>query len=174
VTISERLQAELTAAMRSGDSLRRDTLRMAVSAVYNARKEAQRDLSEDEEVTVLAREVKRRREAVDAYAKANRTDLAEKEEAESRILAEFMPEALSEDELRIMVQGAIDESGATSARDLGKVMSILAPRTRGRAEGRVVSGVVAQELAKSDLAAHEPAHQSGAEPAAEQPKSGAR
>jgi uncharacterized protein len=162
VTISERLQAELTAAMRSGDSLRRDTLRMAVSAVYNARKEAQRDLTEDEEIAVLSREVKRRREAVDAYGKANRSDLAAKEEAESRILAEFMPEALSEDELRIMVLGAIDESGATSARDLGKVMSILAPRTRGRAEGRVVSGMVAQELAKSDLAGHGSAHGSGA------------
>ena len=158
MTITQRLQTELTAAMRSQEVLRRDTLRMAVAAVYNARKEAQRDLSNDEEVAVLTREVKRRRESVDAYRKAGRGDLADKEEAEIKILGEFMPEALSDDELRTMVRAAIDESGASSARDLGKVMSILAPRTRGRADGRVVSGLVAQELAQADLAGHERGH----------------
>jgi hypothetical protein len=158
VSISERLQAELTSAMRAQNALRRDTLRMAVAAVYNARKEAQRDLSDDEQVAILAREVKRRRESVDAYRNAKRQDLADKEEAEIGILSEFMPAALSEAELRSMVTAAIEESGATSARDLGKVMSILAPRTRGRAEGRVVSGLVAQDLARRDVAGHEQTH----------------
>ena len=159
MTIAERLQAELTSAMRNQDALRRDTLRMAVAAVYNARKEAQRDLTDDEQVAILAREVKRRRESVDAYRTAKRQDLADKEEAEIGILSEFMPAALSDEELRTMVRAAIDESGATSARDLGRVMSILAPRTRGRADGRTVSGLVAQELAKRDVASHEGGHE---------------
>jgi uncharacterized protein YqeY len=166
VSISERLQTELTSAMRAQDALRRDTLRMAVAAVYSARKEAQRDLSDDEQVAILAREVKRRRESVDAYRNAKRQDLADKEEAEIGILSEFMPAALSEAELQSMVTAAIDESGATSARDLGKVMSILSPRTRGRAEGRVVSGLVAQELARRDVAGHQQAHDGAPTPGA--------
>jgi uncharacterized protein YqeY len=152
--------------MRAQDALRRDTLRMAVAAVYSARKEAQRDLSDDEQVAILAREVKRRRESVDAYRNAKRQDLADKEEAEIGILSEFMPAALSEAELQSMVTAAIDESGATSARDLGKVMSILSPRTRGRAEGRVVSGLVAQELARRDVAGHQQAHDGAPTPGA--------
>jgi uncharacterized protein len=166
VSISERLQVELTSAMRAQDALRRDTLRMAVAAVYSARKEAQRDLSDDEQVAILAREVKRRRESVDAYRNAKRQDLADKEEAEIGILSEFMPAALSEAELQSMITAAIDESGATSARDLGKVMSILSPRTRGRAEGRVVSGLVAQELARRDVAGHQQVHDGAAPPGA--------
>jgi uncharacterized protein len=166
VSISERLQAELTSAMRAQDALRRDTLRMAVAAVYSARKEAQRDLSDDEQVAILAREVKRRRESVDAYRNAKRQDLADKEQAEIGILSEFMPAALSEAELQSMVTAAIDESGASSARDLGKVMSILSPRTRGRAEGRVVSGLVAQELARRDVAGHQQAHEGAPTPGA--------
>ena len=141
--------------MRSQDSLRRETLRMAIAAVYNAEKAARHTLSDDDVVAVLSREAKRRRESVEAYTNAGRTELAAKEEAELGVLAEFLPQALSEDELRSMVIAAIDESGATSARDLGRVMGILAPRTRGRAEGRVVSGLVAQELARRDVAAHE-------------------
>jgi uncharacterized protein len=172
VSISERLQTELTSAMRAQDALRRDTLRMAVAAVYSARKEAQRDLSDDEQVAILAREVKRRRESVDAYRSAKRQDLADKEEAEIGILSEFMPEALSEAELQSMVTAAIDESGATSARDLGKVMSILSPRTRGRAEGRVVSGLVAQELARRDVAGHQHAHDGAPTPGAGGKKAG--
>ena len=141
--------------MRSQDALRRETLRMAIAAVYNAEKAARRPLSDDDVVAVLSREVKRRRESVEAYTTAGRAELAAKEQAELGVLAEFLPQALSEEELRSMVIAAIDEAGATSARDLGRVMALLAPRTRGRAEGRVVSGLVAQELARRDVAAHE-------------------
>ncbi|MGH3076446.1 MAG: GatB/YqeY domain-containing protein, partial [Gaiellales bacterium] len=87
-------------------------------------------------------------------ANAGRDELAAKEAAEIEIISGFLPEALSEDDLRAMVAAAIDESGAASARDMGKVMALLAPRTRGRAEGKIVSGLVASELARRDLAAH--------------------
>jgi uncharacterized protein YqeY len=144
--------------MRSGDVLRRDVLRMATSAAYNVEKRERRPLSEDELVAVLAREVKTRRESVDAFRAGGREDLAAKEEAEIAILQEFLPQALTDDELRALVDEAIAATGATNARDLGKVMGWLAPRTRGRADGKRTSELVAQALAARDLAAHEATH----------------
>ena len=155
MTLAERLQAAMTAAMRSQDAFRRDTLRMVVAAAYNAEKAARRPLSDDEVIGVPRREVKTRRESVEAYEKAGRDELAARETAEIAIIAEFLPQPLSEEELRAMVVAAADEAGATSARDLGRVMGLLAPRTRGRADGKLVSGLVAAELARRDLAAHE-------------------
>jgi uncharacterized protein YqeY len=144
--------------MRSGDALRRDVLRMAQSAIYNAEKAKRTTLSEDDVLAILAREVKTRRESVEAFRNGGREDLAAKEEAEIAILGGYLPEALSEDELRALVDEGIAATGATSARDLGKVMGWLSPRTRGRADGKVVSGLVAAALARADLAAHEAVH----------------
>jgi uncharacterized protein len=141
--------------MRGGDALRRDVLRMAVSAAYNVEKRQGTPLTDDELVTVLAREVKTRRESVDAFRAGGREDLATKEEAEIAILAEYLPAALSESDLAALVDQGIDATGATSARDLGKVMGWLSPRTRGRADGKVVSGMVAAALARADLAGHD-------------------
>ena len=141
--------------MRGGDALRRDVLRMAVSAAYNVEKRQGTPLTDDELVTVLAREVKTRRESVDAFRAGGREDLATKEEAEIAILAEYLPAALSESDLAALVGQGIDATGATSARDLGKVMGWLSPRTRGRADGKVVSGMVAAALARADLAGHD-------------------
>ena len=141
--------------MRGGHSLRRDTLRMATSAAYNVEKRNQHPLTDDEFLAVLTREVKTRRESVEAYAKAGRQDLVEKEQAEIDILAEYLPQALSEAEIAALVEEGIAATGATSARDLGKVMGWLSPRTRGRADGKVVSGLVAQALARADLATHD-------------------
>jgi uncharacterized protein YqeY len=141
--------------MRDRDELRRETLRMATAAAYSAEKQARRPLTDDELLGVLSREVKTRRESVEAYRRAGREELAGKEEREIAILARYLPEALGEDELRTMVRAAIEETGAVSARDMGKVMSVLSPRTRGRADGKQVSALVARELAKRDLAAHE-------------------
>lgn len=155
MSLHDRLQTDITAAMRSGDALRRDTLRMAANAAYQVEKKQQRPLTDDEYLAVLTREVKTRRESVDAYTKAGRQDLADKESAEIAILAEYLPQPLSDAELAALVDEAIRATGATSARDLGKVMGWLSPRTRGRAEGKVVSGLVAQALAQADLVAHD-------------------
>jgi uncharacterized protein YqeY len=141
------MQSEITAAMRSGDALRRDTLRMAGSAIYNAEKRDRRTYSDDEVAAVLAREVKTRRESVEAFRKGAREDLAAKEEAEIAILSGFLPEQLSESEIAALVAEAIAATGATTPKDLGKVMGWLAPRTRGRADGRVVSQLVGKALA---------------------------
>jgi uncharacterized protein YqeY len=141
--------------MRSGDTLRRDVLRMAQNAAYNVEKRERHDLTDDEYAAILAREVKTRRESVEAFRAGGREDLAAKEEAEIAILAEFLPQPLTEDELRALVEEGIAATGASSARDLGKVMGWLSPRTRGRADGKQLSALVAQSLATADLAAHD-------------------
>jgi uncharacterized protein YqeY len=140
--------------MRSSDAMRRDSLRMVLAAVQRAEKEGARvqdsrphRLADDEMLGLLARELKVRRESVDAFRGGGREDLVAKEEAAIAVVSEFMPQPLSEAELRTMVVAAIAESGATSPRDMGKVMGLLSPRTRGRADGKAVSQLVTQLLA---------------------------
>jgi uncharacterized protein YqeY len=147
--------------MRSGDALRRDVLRMAQSAAYNVEKRDQRTLSEDDYAAILAREVKTRRESVDAFRKGGRQDLVAKEEAEIAILSEYLPEQLSDDEIQALVDEAVAATGASSARDMGKVMGWLSPKTRGRADGKRVSELVAAALAAADLASHDAATSRG-------------
>jgi uncharacterized protein YqeY len=152
VTLQERIHSETIAAMRSGDALRRDTLRMATNALYNAEKAARRQLTDDEALAVVTREVKTRRESVEAYRAAGRTDLADKEESEIAILREFLPKPLTEAELESLVVEGIAATGAASPRDLGRVMGWLSPRIRGRADGRRASELVATALARADVA----------------------
>jgi uncharacterized protein len=158
VTLRERLHDDTTAAMRSGDALRRDTLRMVQNAIYNIEKSKKVTLSEDDILGVVTRETKTRRESVEAFRKGGREDLAAKEEAEIAILADYLPQALTEDELRALVEQGVAETGAANARDLGKVMGWLSPRIRGRADGKLASGLVAAALARADLAAHDTEH----------------
>lgn len=147
MTLRERVQSGITTAMRSGDALRRDTLRMAESAIYNAEKRDRRTYSDDEVAAVIAREVKTRRESVEAFTKGGRPDLAEKETAEIGILSDYLPQQLSDDEIRSLVDEAVGATGAAGPKDMGKVMGWLAPRTRGRADGRRVSELVSSRLA---------------------------
>ena len=155
MTLRDRLNAEVTAAMRSGDALRRDTLRMAKNAIYNAEKRDRRAYAEDELAAILAREVKTRRESIEAFEHGGRPDLVAKEAAEIEILAEFLPEALTPAELDALVAEAIAATGAASPRDMGVVMGWLSPRTRGRADGRVLSGLVTSALAPAAMASSE-------------------
>src|SRR4029077_11338896 len=114
----------------------------------------QRTQSEDDYAAVISREVKPRRESVDAFRKGGREDLVAKEEAEIAILTEYLPEQLDDAAISALVDEAIAASGAPNARDMGKVMGWLSPRTKGRADGRRVSERVAAALAQADLAAH--------------------
>ena len=155
MSLQDRVQTDIAVAMRGGDALRRDVLRMVVSAAYNVEKREGRPLTDDEYLAVLSREVKTRRESVEAFRSGGRDDLAEKEEAEIAIIGEYLPAALTEDEIATLVHQGIAATGASSARDMGKVMGWLAPRTRGRADGKHVSELVVQALASADLAAHD-------------------
>jgi uncharacterized protein YqeY len=141
--------------MRAGDALRRDVLRMVVSSAYNVEKRQGRPLTDDEYLAVLTREVKTRRESVEAFRNGRRDDLVAKEEAEIAIIGEYLPQALTEDEITALVREGIAATGAASPRDMGKVMGWLSSRTRGRADGKHVSELVVQALASADLAAHD-------------------
>jgi uncharacterized protein YqeY len=147
MTLIARLEDELTAAMKERDTTRRDALRLILSSLRSAEKELQRPLHEDEELQVLQRERKRRVESIEAFEAAGREEQAAKEEAELDVLEEFMPEPLSEDELERIVDDAIAEVGATSMRDLGRVMADVMPQIAGRADGSAVSQLVREKLA---------------------------
>ena len=140
--------------MRERDELRLEALRMAVAAVYNAEKSAGRPLSDEELTPILKRELKARRESVEAYAGAGRAELAAREQAKLEVISEYMPEQLSQAEVERLSREAIEQTGAISPRDMGKVMAALMPRLQGRAEGKVVSSIVARELARRELAEH--------------------
>jgi uncharacterized protein len=147
--LKNRLQADLTKALRERDELKLATLRMALAAVTNEEVagKAARELSDDEVVRVLTREAKRRREAADAFASGGRPELAERERAEGRVLDEYLPAQLSDDDLRALVASAIDETGADGPRGLGAVMKVVTPRVAGRAEGGRVAAEVRRQLA---------------------------
>ena len=148
-TIKERLQTDLTAAMRSKDELRTATIRMALTAITNAEvagKQA-RKLTDDEVTAVLTKEAKKRREAAQAFRDGGREDRAQREDAEAAVLADYLPEPLSDDELARLVDAAIDETGAESPRDMGRVMKLVQPQVAGRADGSKVAAAVKARLA---------------------------
>jgi uncharacterized protein len=147
MTLIARLEDELTAAMKERDTARRDALRLILASLRSAEKELQRPLHDDEELQVLQRERKRRVESIEAFEAAGREEQAAKEEVELDILEEFMPEPLGEDELERIVDDAIAEVGATSMRDLGRVMADVMPQIAGRADGSAVSQLVREKLA---------------------------
>ncbi len=133
--------------MREGDTARRDALRLILSSLQGAEKELQRPLHEDEELQVLQRERKKRVEAAEGFRAGGREEQAEKEDAELDVLEEFMPEPISEDELESIVDDVIAEVGATSMRDIGRVMADVMPQVAGRADGSAVSQLVREKLA---------------------------
>ena len=142
-----RIETELKDAMRARESVRVSTLRLTLSALRAAEKELQRPLKEDEELQVLQRERKRRVESVRAFREAGRDEQAAAEEAELAVLEGLLPEPLAEDELERIVDDAIAETGATSLRDLGRVMADVMPQVAGRADGSAVSQLVREKLA---------------------------
>ena len=147
MTLIAEIKSQLEDAMREGDATRRDTLRLILSSLQSAEKELQRPLAEDEELQVLQRERKKRLEAAEAFRSAGREEQADKEEDELDVLEEFMPDPLSEDELEEIVDDVIAEVGATSMRDIGRVMADVMPQVAGRADGSAVSQIVREKLA---------------------------
>ncbi len=143
----EEIEDQLKTSMRERDDGRRDALRLILASLRGAEKELQRPLSEEEELQVLQRERKKRVEAAEAFRAAERDEQAAQEEAELAVLEEFMPEPLSEDEIEEIVDDVIAEVGATSMRDIGRVMADVMPQVAGRADGSAVSQLVREKLA---------------------------
>jgi hypothetical protein len=143
----QRMEQELREARLAREDARRDALSLLLSSLRSAEKELQRELTEDEELQVLQRERKRRVEAAEAFRSGGRDEQAAGEEAELAVLEEFMPAQLSEEELEEIIDDAIAEVGATSMRDLGRVMADVMPQVAGRADGSTVSQLVREKLA---------------------------
>ena len=129
-------------SMRARDERRTQTLRMAMSAAHNREIELGKSLTDEDYVDILGKQVKQRRESIEAFRSGGREAMADNEEAEAAILSEFLPEPLSSDELESLVRDAIAETGAASPADLGKVMGKVVPQTKGRADGKAVSDLV--------------------------------
>ena len=146
-SLSDRIESAMRDAMRARDQQRTQTLRLAMAAAHNVRIARGGTLTDDDMTDVLTKQVKQRRESIAMFRDAGREDRAAAEEAEAAILAEFLPQALTEAEIETLVRAAIGETQASSPSDLGRVMGRLAPQTRGRADGRVVSEVVRRLLA---------------------------
>jgi uncharacterized protein len=147
-TLKAQLRSDLTTAMKARDELRSATLRMALTAITNeevAGKVA-RELSDDEVLKVLGREVKKRKEAAEAFAGAGRAEQAKREEAEGDVLTAYLPAQLSDEELQALVDAAVAESGAEGPRAMGAVMKVLTPRVAGRADGSRVAAAVKAKL----------------------------
>ena len=141
------IENELKQARLAREDDRRDALTLILSSLRSAEKELQRPLSEDEELQVLQRERKKRVEAFEAFEAAGREEQADKEDFELEVLEEFMPDPLSDDELDEIVDDVIAEVGATSLRDIGRVMADVMPRVSGKADGSAVSQIVREKLA---------------------------
>jgi len=148
--LKEKLQADLTDAIRSRNEVVSGTVRMLLAAITNEEVagKAAKVLTDAEIITVLSREAKKRREAVEAFTQAKRDDLAGKEKAEAAVIANYLPEQLSEDEIKKLIADAIAETGAKGPAGMGLVMKVLQPKIAGKADGGVVSGLVKAALAQ--------------------------
>jgi uncharacterized protein len=144
VSVLERVKGDIATAMKAGERDRVSALRLVSSELQKAHKEAPG--SEADELAVLQRERKRRLEAADAYREAGRDDLAASERSEAELIAAYLPAQLSDDELHAIVGDAVAESGASSPKEMGKVMSLVMPRVKGRADGKRVSAAVKEKL----------------------------
>lgn len=146
--LKARLRDDLNTALKARDDVTTATLRMALTAITNEEVSGAtaRELSDDEVLRVLVREAKKRREAAEAFEAAGRDELATRERAEGGVLDRYLPAQLSDDELGELISAAIAESGASSPRDMGAVMKIVAPKVAGRADGKRVSDEVRRRL----------------------------
>lgn len=141
-TLEQKINQDYMEAMRAGDELRKETLRFLRAALKSAQIDKRAPLTEEEIWEVIKRQAKQRRESIEQFRKGNRDDLAAKEEAELAIIESYLPAQLSREEIEALARQVIAEVGATSPRDLGKVMGKLMPQVKGRADGRLVNEVV--------------------------------
>ncbi|MEK4511914.1 GatB/YqeY domain-containing protein [Paenibacillus sp. FSL K6-2524] len=146
MNLSERLNEDMKQAMRNQEKFKLSTIRMVRATMKNLEIDLKRTLNDNEVLDILGREIKQRKDALQDFEQAGRDDLAEKVKAEAEILAEYLPEQLNEEEIKVIVQQTIQETGASSKADIGKVMSALMPKVKGRADGKLVNQAVQQLL----------------------------
>jgi uncharacterized protein len=148
MSIKTQLNDSLKDAMKSGDEVRKRTVRMALASIKQVEVDKRVELDDAAVTSILQKEVKNRRESLEEARKANRLDLIESNESEIRVLEAFLPKTMPAEELRVLVQAAIDETGATSPADMGKVMKTVMPKVAGRAPNDMISATVREMLQK--------------------------
>lgn len=148
MALKERLQEDWKQALKAKDKFRADTISLAKAAVLHVEKSGAGQIDDDQIIDILAREVKQRREAIVEFEKGNRQDLVDKNNKEIEILLDYLPQQLSKDEIYEIVRVTANEVGANSMKDMGKVMSAVTERTKGRADGKIVSAIVKEHLNK--------------------------
>lgn len=146
MSLSERLNDDMKAAMRNKDKFRLSVIRMVRSSVKNMEIDQRKTLTDNEILDILNRELKQRKDSLHEFEKAGRDDLVQSLQAEIAIIAEYLPEQLSEEEIAAIVKDTIQETGASSRSDIGKVMAALMPKVKGRADGKLVNQLVQQNL----------------------------
>ncbi len=144
--LKERMREDLKEAMKAKDEVRVRTLRMILAAIRNLEVERMKEASDEDVIDALNREAKKRREAIEQYKKAGREDLSQQEEMELKVIESYLPEQMSEDEIRKLAEEIIQSVGASSVKDLGKVMKEIMPKVKGRADGKVVNRIVRELL----------------------------
>ena len=155
MSLKARITEDMKAAMRSGERDRLSCIRMLQAGIKQREVDERIELDDVQVLSVIDKMIKQRRESVTQFQAGNRADLVAKESAEIELLTGYLPAQLSTSELDALIKEAIAATAATSMKEMGKVMGWLSPRTRGRADGKVVSGLVAQALARQDLVAHD-------------------
>ncbi len=146
MTLKEQLTQDMKTAMKAKEQVRLGTIRLLRAAVKNREIELGQELDDDEVLKVILTAVKQRKDSIEQFQKGGRDDLAQKEQAELEILKFYLPQQLSEEEIRALVKEAIEEVGATSMKDMGKVMKYVMPKAQGRADGKVVNRIVKEQL----------------------------
>ena len=145
MSLKQRLAADLKLAMKEKDIIRKNTVQMVRSAVLQYEKDNRTELDDDGVIDIIAKELKQRRDSLPDYEKSGRVDLVDGLKAEMAVLMEYLPEQLSEEELTAIIQDAIAETGASSVKDMGKVMGIVAGKTKGRADAKMI-GALAKKM----------------------------
>ncbi len=144
--LKEKIMQDMKEAMKAKDTAKVSTLRLLISEIKNKEIDKRGELTDDEILAVIQKAVKQRKESIEQYEKAGRSDLVEKEKKELEILEAYLPQPLSEEELEAIIDEAIKEAQATSVKDMGKVMKIVMPKVRGRADGKIVNQKVREKL----------------------------
>ncbi len=144
--MKEELLKELKVAMKNKDEIRKNTITLLRSAILQVEKDTQKELNEDEMISIVAKEVKKRKDSIDDYKKAGREDIIENIKTEIEILEKYLPDQLTVEEIEKIVEIAINDVEATSAKDMGKVMQNLRPKINGKADGKIVSQIVKEKL----------------------------
>lgn len=148
--LKQKLHEDLRKAMKTKDEVKTRTLRLIISSIKTLEVEKMAEATDDDVFQILSKETRKRVEAIEAYKKGGRGDLVNEEQRELEIIKSYMPEQLSEQELREMVENVIEETGSSSIKDLGRVMKVLMPRVKGRADGKTVNNIAQKILLRKE------------------------